>query len=236
MRQKFVFFCLLLAAIAAFTISAAAQVTTAGITGTVLDETGKVVPGATVTVTNLGTRAARTAVTDSSGSYTITELQPGRYEVSVEAQSFSKSVLRDIELNVGARRTVNIDLKPGQITEVVEVTSEGALIETTRSDLDQTISPREIENLPLLNRTFAGLSVIAPEARPVGNFDPTKTRVGNIAFSGGDGRQVNVNVDGGDNKDNVVGSLLQNFPTNQSRNFRFCSINGRLNRDARSAA
>ena len=73
------------------------------------------------------------------------------------------------------------------------------------------ITPVEVQNLPLLNRTFAALSVIMPEARPVGNFDPTKTRVGNFAMSGGDGRQLDVNVDGGDNKDNVVGSLLQNF-------------------------
>jgi hypothetical protein len=63
----------------------------------------------------------------------------------------------------------------------------------------------------MLNRTFAGLSITMPEARPVGNFDPTKTRIGNFAMSGGDGRQLDVNVDGGDNKDNVVGSLIQNF-------------------------
>jgi outer membrane receptor protein involved in Fe transport len=197
-----------------------AQVTRADITGTVADATGKVVPGATVTVTNVGTGASRTTTTNDAGEYTITELAPGVYTVTVEAQSFSKSVLKDLELNVGSRRTVNIELRPGQITETVEVTSDGALIETTRSDIDQNISPKEIENLPLLNRTFAGLSVIAPEARPVGNFDPTKTRVGNIAFSGGDGRQVNVNVDGGDNKDNVVGSLLQNFSYESIQEFQ----------------
>lgn len=62
--------------------------------------------------------------------------------------------------------------------------------------------------------------MIAPEARPVGTFDPTKTRVGTVAFNGGDGRQVNVNVDGGDNKDNVVGSLLQNFSYESIQEFR----------------
>ncbi len=54
----------------------------------------------------------------------------------------------------------------------------------------------------------------------MGNFDPTKTRVGNVAFNGGDGRQVNVNVDGGDNKDNVVGSLLQNFSYESIQEFQ----------------
>src|SRR5262245_39855926 len=72
----------------------------------------------------------------------------------------------------------------------------------------------------MLNRTFAGLSIIMPEARPVGNFDPTKTRIGNFAMSGGDGRQLDVNVDGGDNKDNAVGSLIQNFAYESIQEFQ----------------
>ena len=91
------------------------------------------------------------------------------------------------------------------MSEAVEVIAEAALIETTKSDLGGVVTPHEIQNLPLLNRTFAGLSIVMPEARPVGNFDPTKTRIGNFAMSGGDGRQLDVNVDGGDNKDNVGG-------------------------------
>lgn len=220
MKMKITMLSYFLMALMLFTLSAQGQVTTADVTGSVTDSAGKVVPGATVTVTNVGTGASRTVTTDESGSYIVTDLAPGMYTITVEAQSFSRSVLKDLELNVGSRRTINIEMRPGQISEVVEVTSDGALIETTRSDLDQSITPKEIENLPLLNRTFAGLSVIAPEARPVGNFDPTKTRVGNIAFSGGDGRQVNVNVDGGDNKDNVVGSLLQNFSYESIQEFQ----------------
>lgn len=194
-----------------FVFSGAAQTTTASITGRVVDALGNVVPNATVTVTNKGTAQARSVVTGDDGEYSLTELVAGRYSVTVEAASFSRALLDEIELNVGTRQTVNFDLKPGNVTETVEVTTDGNFIETTRSDIDQSISQREVENLPLLNRTFANLSVIAPEARPVGNFDPTKTRVGAFAMNGGDGRQVSVNVDGGDNKDNVVGSLLQNF-------------------------
>lgn len=194
-----------------FVFTTAAQSTTASITGRVIDSAGNIVPNATVTITNKGTAQARSVVTNSDGEYSLTELSAGKYSVTVEAPSFSRALLEEIELNVGTRQTVNFDLKPGSVTETVEVTTEGNFIETTRSDIDQSISQREVENLPLLNRTFANLSVIAPEARPVGNFDPTKTRVGAFAMNGGDGRQVSVNVDGGDNKDNVVGSLLQNF-------------------------
>ena len=180
------------------------QVSTADITGRVTDQQGRVVPGATVTATNKGTRVARTATTDDGGDYTITQLPPGKYDLSVEATSFSKALAQDFELNVGAKVTKNFELQPGEITATVSVSSEAAAVNTTSSELGKSITPTELQTFPLLNRTFANLSIVAPEARPAGTFDPTKTHVGNVAFSGGDGRQVDVNVDGGDNKDNVV--------------------------------
>ncbi len=209
-----------LCAIALFSIASFAQATTGTITGRVVDGNGNVVPGARIVITNRGTGAERSVVTNSSGEYTVPQLVPGRYSIAAEAASFSRALVEEIELNVGARQDVNFELQPGNIAETVTVTTNPPLVETTKSELDTTITPQEIENLPLLNRTFAGLSVIAPEARPVGNFDPTKTRVGNVAFNGGDGRQVNVNIDGGDNKDNVVGSLLQNFSYESIQEFQ----------------
>ncbi len=197
-----------------------AQKTTADIVGTVVDQAGKVVAGASVTVTNNGTSATRTVVTDGNGAFRVTSLQPGNYDVTAEAPNFSKTVVKGIELNVGVDHSFSVELKPGQISEVVEVTADSALVQTTRSELGKTITPMEIQSLPIINRTFANLSIVAPEARPVGTFDPTKTRVGTVAFSGGDGRQVDVNVDGGDNKDNVVGSLLQNFAYESIQEFQ----------------
>src|SRR5215813_5936311 len=194
-----------------FILPAYAQVNTADLTGRVTDEQGRVVAGATVTATNRATGAARTVRTDDAGEYTITQLPPGKYDLSVEAKNFSKALTQDFELNLGAKVTQNFELKPGEVTATVQVSAEGLTVDTTTSEIGKSITPAEFQNLPLLNRTFANLSIIAPEARPSGTFDPTKTHVGNVAFSGGDGRQVDVNVDGGDNKDNVVGSLLQNF-------------------------
>ena len=203
-----------------FCAAATAQVTTADVTGRVLDQNGAAVANATVTARNTGTGAERTTQSNESGEYAIRELPPGRYDVTAEAPNFSKGLAKDLELNVGSTATLNFDLRPGQITETVEIASDTALVETTRSDIGGVVTPLEVENLPLLNRTFANLSVIMPEARPAGNFDPTKTRVGNVAFNGGDGRQVDVNVDGGDNKDNVVGSLLQNFSYESIQEFQ----------------
>lgn len=199
---------------------ALAQQTTGDIKGRVTDALGNIVPNASVSAHNIGTGLTRTATTDEAGEFTLTQLPAGRYDVTIEAQSFSKALLKELELNVGATQSLKIELKPGEISETVEVASDGALVETTTSELGRNITPAEVQNLPLINRTFANLSIIAPEARPVGSFDPTKTRVGNIAFSGGDGRQVDVNVDGGNNKDNVVGSLLQNFAYESIQEFQ----------------
>jgi hypothetical protein len=201
-------------------VTAPAQATTAGVTGRVVDGQGNVVPGAKVTAKYRSTGSERSVVTNSDGEFVITELAPGRYDLSAEAPSFSRALIEDFELNIGSRPTINFDLKPGSVTETVTVTADVPLVETTKSEIGHTVTPNEIQNLPLLNRTFAGLTVVAPEARPVGNFDPTKTRIGNVAFNGGDGRSVNVNVDGGDNKDNVVGSLLQNFSYESIQEFQ----------------
>jgi len=192
-------------------LPAFAQVTTGDVTGRVVDAQGNVVVNATVTVKHLGTGQTRTATTNDAGDYTIAQLVPGVYELTVEAKGFSKVVQKELQISIGTRQTLNFELKPGGVAETVEVAGGAPLIETTKSDLGGVVTPTEVQSLPLLNRTFASLSIIMPEARPVGTFDPTKTRVGNFAANGGDGRQLDVNVDGGDDKDNVVGSLLQNF-------------------------
>jgi hypothetical protein len=204
----------------ALTLPAAAQSTTGEITGRVTDAQGSAVPGATVTAEQAGTGLQRTATTGTSGEYTLTQLPPGIYTVTAELAGFRKVTAKDLEVNVGTRRTLNVQLEVGTVTESVDVNAASTLIETTKSDIAGVVTPNEIQNLPVLNRTFASLSVVMPEARPVGNFDPTKTRIGNFAMSGGDGRQLNVNVDGGDNKDNVVGSLIQNFAYESIQEFQ----------------
>ncbi|HET8646171.1 MAG TPA: carboxypeptidase-like regulatory domain-containing protein, partial [Vicinamibacteria bacterium] len=197
-----------------------AQSTSGEVTGRVVDAQGSVVPGATVTARNEGTGLVRTATTSAAGEYLISQLPPGTYGLSAELSGFRRAVVKGVAVNVGTRQTLNFELALGSMAEALEVTADAALIETTKSDLGGVVTPHEIQNLPLLNRTFAGLSIVMPEARPVGNFDPTKTRIGNFAMSGGDGRQLDVNVDGGDNKDNVVGSLIQNFAYESIQEFQ----------------
>jgi hypothetical protein len=197
-----------------------AQATTGEVTGRVNDSGGLPVPGVTVTASNTATGFSRSTVSTEDGAYTITLLPPGRYSVAAELTGFRRAVRDDVDVVVGGRPTVLLELQVGALTEVVRVTGASPLIETTRSDLSGVVTSREIASLPTLNRTFANIAITMPEARPAGNFDPTKTRVGNFAMSGGDGRQLDVNVDGGDNKDNVVGSLLQNFAYESVQEFQ----------------
>src|SRR5688572_10361215 len=196
------------------------QATTGEITGRVTDAGGLPVPGATISASSPATGFSRSAVTNPDGAYTIALLPPGRYTVSAELTGFRRAARENVEVVVGGRPTILLELQVGQLTEAVQVSGAAPLIETTRSDICGVVTARDIASLPTLNRTFANIAITMPEARPAGNFDPTKTRVGNFAMSGGDGRQLDVNVDGGDNKDNVVGSLLQNFAYESVQEFQ----------------
>lgn len=216
----FLVFIALAALVAASPGAAWAQATTGEITGRVTDSTGNVVPGTTVTARNEGTGLTRVATTNNTGDYVLAQLPPGRYTVTAELTGFRTIARTGVELNVGSRLTLPFALEVGDMSETITVSSQANIVETTRSDLGGVVTPVEIQNLPVLNRTFASLATVMPEARPVGNFDPTKTRIGNFAMSGGDGRQLNVNVDGGDNKDNVVGSLIQNFAYESIQEFQ----------------
>ena len=189
----------------------AAQLSTATINGTVVDSSGAVVTKAQITVSNPATGFSRQTVSGAAGDYSVTLLPPGTYEMKVQASGFSTVQQKGIQAMVGQVVTVNQTLKPGGAAEVVEVTGEPPMIETTTSTVVGSVSPTEVVSLPILDRNFSGLETLIPGVRQAEGFDPTKTRVGNISVNGGDGRQVDTSVDGGDNKDLVVGGLVQNF-------------------------
>src|ERR1044071_3667315 len=206
---------------------------TGTVTGVVKDEKGGLVPGAAVKIVNLGTNAERTATTSSDGVYEITQLVPGNYRVEVQAQGFSKFVQEPVVIQVLQRTTVNPDLKVGGIGETVTVTGEStALVETTKTDVSGVIDQRRLESLPVNGRSFASLAVLIPGATLQPSFDPTKARVGTFSVGGSTGRNLNVTIDGGDNKDTDVGGILQNFTMEGIQEFalstqRFSAANGR---------
>ncbi|MDQ3906972.1 MAG: TonB-dependent receptor, partial [Acidobacteriota bacterium] len=214
--------------------SALAQTANTGvITGVVQNEKGEVVPGATVRAVNVGTNATREATTSGEGVYEIAQLPPGNYRVEVTAQGFSKFVQDNVAVEVLQRATVSPTLKVGGVGETVNVTTEStALVETTKTDVGGVINTRQLENLPVNGRSFAQLAILIPGATLEPSFDPTKSRVGTFSVGGSTGRNLNITVDGGDNKDNAVGGILQSFSMEGIQEFalstqRFSAANGR---------
>ncbi|HEX5874269.1 MAG TPA: carboxypeptidase-like regulatory domain-containing protein, partial [Pyrinomonadaceae bacterium] len=213
---------------------AVAQTSNTGtVTGVVKDEKGALVPGATVKVVNMGTNAERTANTSSDGVFEISQLVPGNYRLEIAATGFSRYVQEPVVVNVLQRTTVNPELKVGGIGEVVNVTGENLpLVETTKTDVSGVVDQRRLENLPVNGRSFASLAILIPGATLQPSFDPTKARVGTFSVGGSTGRNLNITIDGGDNKDNAVGGILQNFSMEGIQEFalstqRFSAANGR---------
>lgn len=195
------------------------QVNTADIVGRVLDPKGLTVPGAKVTVMDTDTGLTREAATGDTGDFVVTLLPPGTYKVTVEKEGFATVVYEKVELAVGAKQTLEVSLKIGSARDTVTVTEEPPLVELTRSEIGGSVSALEVRELPLVDRNFAGLTTLVPGVRPAQGFDPTKSRVGNMSLNGGDGRQFDISVDGADDKDNVVGGLVQNFTVEGIREF-----------------
>jgi hypothetical protein len=201
--------CLLFVLLTAGTVWS--QEATATVNGTIFDASGAAVPKAQIVMTNTTTGFSRSTVSGGTGGYNIPFLPPGTYSMKVQAPGFSTLEQKNITLVVGQVLTLNQTVKPGGASEVVEVTSETPLIETSSSQIGGSVSSREVSSLPISDRNFAGLETLIPGVRQAEGFDPTKTRVGNVSINGGDGRQVDANVDNGDNKDLVVGGMVQNY-------------------------
>lgn len=199
-------------------VYATAQTATGEIVGKVIDIKGAVIIDAKVTATSVATGRVHSTTSNAEGSFQFSLLPPGNYEVAAEFKGMSKSFTK-VELLVGVHQTVNLTMKPGTAETVVEVTGAAPPVDTTGSELKANIDPKQMSELPLNGRTFASLAILAPGVRPVGSYDPTKSRIGTVSINGSAGRNFNMTVDGGDNKDNIVGGFVQNFTTEGIQEF-----------------
>jgi len=143
--RKFFAVCLLMLAVSA---GLYAQ-TLSGITGTVTDATGAVVPNAKVTVTNTATQVASHTTTSSSGTYTLTDLIPGNYTVQVEISGFQTAVHTGVLVEVARQSGVDVALQTGNVTQSVEVVENVITLNTTQPELGTTIENKVVQNLPV---------------------------------------------------------------------------------------
>ncbi len=179
-------------------LPALAQTTTGSIVGTVTDKTGAVVPGASVTITNVDTGITTKTSTDNSGNYVVTPLPVGHYSVTVEAQGFKKSVSGGITLNVQDRIGVNVTLEVGQVTETVEVVGAAPALQTDTSYLGQVVESQKIVDLPLNGRFFTRLAVLTAGTLPTAP-GARDERTGGFSANGVRPYQNNYLLDGIDN-------------------------------------
>jgi len=139
-----------------------AQVSTGSILGVVIDPSESPVIGATIAVTNLRTNSVRTVQTNADGLFTVPNLQPGHYDISVAANGFNAEVASDITLDVGAQRSVNFALKVGNVTEKVVVTDTVPTVDLASSTMMPVVDDHTIVQLPLNGRDWAALSNLQP--------------------------------------------------------------------------
>jgi len=224
-------------ALALLCLSAAsvmAQITaTATLEGTVTDKLGAVVPGAEVRALNRQTGETRVETTNNAGLYSFNLLPAGTYQVRVAMKGFTTAAFENVDLGVSRTTTIDAQLSPSQQSETVTVEASGAgLLDMQKTDVSLPITPTEVDNMPLNGRDFVNLAILAPGARPVPSYDPTKARIGVFATNGSSGRNVNVTVNGIDDKDNTVGGPVMQLPLEAVQEFnistqRFSAANGR---------
>jgi hypothetical protein len=135
---------------------------TAAVQGTVTDQSGAAVAGATVTVTNVGTQINQTLRTDNSGNYQAPALPIGNYDVTVDASGMQKQVAKSLVLQVGRTTTQNFQLKLAQATETVTVEGQVPVIEQSTMTVGQTIDQKTVQEIPLNGRHFVDLASLTP--------------------------------------------------------------------------
>lgn len=205
-----------------FSSRVSAQDITAQIAGTVTDETGAVVPKATVTVTNTDKDVVvKTSITDSSGNYSVPYLQVGHYSITITAGGFRKFVQQGIELHASDRYTANAQLQVGQSSQEVTVESAPVQVELQTQAATGLISGPEVREISLNNRVFEQLVTLQPGVSNgagdqvyIGTTNPFGTvNRADFAINGARTNMNNWTIDGADNVDRGANLTLLNYPS-----------------------
>jgi hypothetical protein len=230
-RSVFVFFALALLCLSAASLFGQVN-SSAALRGTVTDKTKAVIPNADVKILNKETGLERATATGQEGLYQFDLLPAGHYEIRISMKGFSTALIPDVELSVGQTTAIDASLSPSSQAETVTVEASAPLVDVQKTDVSRAVTPAEVENLPLNGRDFANLAFLAPGAKPVNSYDPTKNRIAIFGVNGSAGRNVNLTVNGIDDKDNTVGGPVMQLPLEAVEEFnistqRFSASNGR---------
>ncbi|HUE82886.1 MAG TPA: TonB-dependent receptor [Pyrinomonadaceae bacterium] len=157
-------------------IATVGQTNKGAISGTVFDANGAAVPGATVTVTNLGTNQVTTVTTSDAGAFSVTSLDPVNYSVTVEAPGFKRALVERVKVDTATTASVNVLLETGSVEEQITVTADSPLLNTEGGTTTSTITERQLQDIPLNNRSVLDLALTAPNVTgDAGSEDPEVT-------------------------------------------------------------
>jgi len=184
-------------------VAASAQTFRGTILGTVTDPSGAVVAGAKVIVHNTETGLDRTTQTAGDGSYTVPELPVGKYAVTVSLAGFESAVTTDVVVDVATERRVDVALRPGQVSQRVEVSGEQLpQVDTTSDELGGTMTSQTVENLPINGRDYTKLIFLNPGvAGSPDQITDSPGSYGEFSMNGSRGRSNNFLLDGTDMND-----------------------------------
>ena len=222
MKQNTLKLLSLLAILTLFSVWAFGQAETGAINGTVTDNTGAVVVGATVTATSIDTGLVRTTTTKSAGEYTITNLPPKTYDVTFEAQGFRKFTQR-VKVGVGSMNDVSAKLGVTAASTTVEVTgsSEMATVNTENQTLSQVIGSNQVENMPTLTRNPYDLVAASGNVTE----DSNSGRGAGYSINGMRSSDTDILLDGGENVDLFTATVGQSVPLDSVQEFSVLTNN-----------
>jgi hypothetical protein len=210
-------------------MNAAAQFGTGNIVGTVRDPSGAVIPGASVTVANPARGYVRHLVTNSDGTYAISSLPIGTYQVTFKAKGFVKVLQTGITLTTGQTQRVDATLKVGTVATTVTVQGNVPRIQTETAAISSVVTSQQIENLEINGRNFVRLALLVPGAVPDNGLQTSTVGVAannSISFNGSRMQYNNWMVDGAPNTDEGSASTFNTYPNLDSiAEFRISTSN-----------
>ena len=201
-------------------IVAQGQVDTATLNGTVLDAKSAAIAGAKITLRNIDTGQERTTTSGSDGTFTVTALPAGNYDLTIEASGFARAVRKAVVLSVGSATTETITLQVASLSQQEIVQAEAVQIDVTRSTVEGLVNEKSIEELPLNGRNFTELTFLLPGNSVAPAFDPTKARAVEVSSLGNLGRGTNTTIDGTENNDSQIGGVSMNFTQESIQEFQ----------------
>lgn len=197
--------------------------------GAVQDTSGARVAGAKILAEAADSSLHREAESEDRGEFRIDDLTPGNYHITVSASGFADAEA-SVSIAVSSVREVTVTLKPVASPQSITVQSPNSSITAQAVDLASVVhqgivSRQDLQSLPLAERSFANIAYLAPGTEPVEPSDPTKARITAVATGGSSGLNNELSVDGGDNSDDFIGGVLQNFSPEVIQEFAMRTAN-----------